>query len=87
MNHSNDEDHGPSLCLARNDAGAVAICGCGVVTLTLQYLSVRFEPSAFRSLVELLRQAEQRLDRGCGRTTTLAAEAAEADVAPQSQIH
>ena len=63
MNHSSTEEHGPSLCVARNDAGGVAICGCGVVTLSLQYLSLRFEPDAFRSLAELVMQAQHRLAR------------------------
>ena len=40
------------------------MCGCGVLTVTLQYLSLRFEPEAFRSLVELLAQAQRRLDLG-----------------------
>ena len=67
MNHSGDEDHGPTLCLARNDVGGVAMCGCGVLTVTLQCLSLRFEPDAFHSLVELLAHAQTRLDRGVVR--------------------
>lgn len=43
------------------------MCRCGVVTVTLQYLGVRFEPEAFGSLVQLLAHAQARLDRGLGR--------------------
>lgn len=66
MNHpdANDADeHGPGLPLARSDIGSVSVCSCGVVTLTLQYLSLRFEPGAFRELQGLLAAAQHRLDQ------------------------
>lgn len=66
MTAPTDEDHGPGLRLAQNDIGAVSVCACGVFTLTLQYLSLRFEPEAFRSLLELLLQAQARVDRQAG---------------------
>ncbi|HMC14509.1 MAG TPA: hypothetical protein VKI18_02685 [Albitalea sp.] len=67
MNHLSDEDHGPTLCLARSEVGGVAMCGCGVLTVTLQYLSLRFEPDAFRELAALLAQAQAKLDGNSAR--------------------
>jgi hypothetical protein len=61
--HSDDSpDHGRGLTLARSELGAVSVCPCGVVTLTVQYLSLRFEPGAFRELQALLAQAQRRID-------------------------
>lgn len=62
MLHADPEDHGPSLMLARSELCAVTLCSCGVITLTLQYLSLRFEPAAFRELQGLLALAQRRLD-------------------------
>lgn len=62
MTHSDSDDHGPSLELVRGAIGAVSICPCGAITLTLQYLSLRFEPAAFRELQALLALAQHRLD-------------------------
>ena len=66
MNTPPDECHGPGLRLAENEIGAVSVCACGVVTLTLQYLSLRFEPDAFGRLHQLLRQAQARMGRHDG---------------------
>jgi hypothetical protein len=63
MDHSNPEEHGPGLAIARSSVGAVTMCpSCGVLTLTLQYISLRFEPAAFRELLGLLAVAQGRLD-------------------------
>jgi hypothetical protein len=51
MNHADTEEHGPSLPLARSEVGHVSMCPCGVVTVTLHYISLRFEPAAFRELL------------------------------------
>ena len=67
MNHANTndaEDHGPSMPLVRSDVGSVSMCSCGAITLTLQYLSLRFEPGAFVELQALLSAAQRRLDHG-----------------------
>lgn len=69
MNVLLDEDHGPGLRLAQCDVGAVSVCACGVITLTLQYLSLRLEPDAFRSLAQMLAQAQARLERHAGQQT------------------
>ena len=60
---STNHDHGAAVTIARGEVGAVSVCPCGVVTLTLQYLSLRLEPGAFRELQGLLSHAQQRLDR------------------------
>ncbi|HEX3138578.1 MAG TPA: hypothetical protein VHQ87_00900 [Rhizobacter sp.] len=61
MNHANLEEHGPSLALARSEVGHVSMCPCGVVTVTLHYISLRFEPAAFRELLGMLNFAQQRI--------------------------
>lgn len=67
MSPLGDADHGPGLRVAQSDVGAVTVCPCGVVTLTLQYLSLRLEPEAFRSLSQMLFHAQTRLDRAVAR--------------------
>lgn len=62
MHQPDTEDHGPCLTIACTDFGAVTMCSCGVLTVTLQYLSLRFEPAAFRELQGLLTFAQHRLD-------------------------
>ena len=48
--------------LAENEVGAVALCPqCGVVTLRLQYISLRFEAEAFERVASLVLQAQSRL--------------------------
>lgn len=78
MNHSHNEGHGPSETLARSEVGTVTACSCGVITLTLQYLSLRFEPGAFRALQGLLASAQCRLDGERTATPTAAPPAPEA---------
>jgi hypothetical protein len=55
--------HGPLLRLFGTPAGEVFVCRCGVVTLTMQHLSLRLQPQAFRELTQLLAHAQSRLDR------------------------
>lgn len=55
--------HGSDLTLARAPVGSVSLCGCGVLTLTMQYVSLRFEPGALRELQALLAAAHERLHR------------------------
>lgn len=54
--------HGNAVTMARAEVGAVSVCACGVITLTLQYISLRLEPGAFRELQGLLNLAQHRLD-------------------------
>jgi hypothetical protein len=53
--------HEPRL-ISQGPIGQVALCGCGHLHLNLQYLTLRFEPAAFRELAVLLVQAQRRLD-------------------------
>lgn len=63
MDDSSPDKHCPGLTIARSGVGAVTMChSCGVITLTLQYLSLRFEPAAFRELLGMLAFAQGRLD-------------------------
>ena len=48
--------------ISHGSMGHVALCGCGHLHLTLQYLTLRFEPEAFRELATLLMFAQRRLD-------------------------
>lgn len=57
------DTHGDAEVLARADVGSVSVCACGVITLTLQYISLRLEPGAFRELQCLLVAAQRRLDK------------------------
>lgn len=61
MNHTETDHHGPSLPLAHSEVGHVSMCGCGVVTVTLHYLSLRLEPAAFRELLGMLNFAQARI--------------------------
>lgn len=81
MHHADPEpQHGPHLPLARSEVGHVSTCPCGVVNLTLHYLSLRFEPAAFRELVRMLNGALARIE---GHGTPVPASAAEpADTPP-----
>jgi len=54
--------NGHSLLIARNALGSVTACAdCGNLQLTLQCLSVRLEPEAFRELAALVACAQQRI--------------------------
>jgi hypothetical protein len=59
---SQTDTHGISHALAQSELGHVSQCGCGVVTITLHYLSLRFEPAAFRELLAMLNRAQHQLE-------------------------
>ena len=61
MSHTPTDHHGPSQPLAQSEVGQVSMCTCGVVTVTLHYLSLRFEPAAFRELLGMLNFAQARI--------------------------
>ncbi len=75
-----ESDHRAAVTIARAPVGAVSVCACGVVTLSLQYISLRLEPGAFRELQGLLNFAQRRLDAGPAHATPH--EPPGADVAP-----
>ena len=63
MNESKPEAGCAPHPIAQGPLGHVAACpGCGNVQLTLEYLTLRFQPAAFRELVGLLSAAQRRLD-------------------------
>ena len=62
-NAAHESEHGGAVTVARNAVGAVSVCQCGIVTLSLQYISLRLEPDAFGDLQALVNQARHRLDR------------------------
>lgn len=63
MTHPMLEDHGPGVTVASSEIGTVTMCGCGVITVSLHSLSLRFEPEAFRALALMLQWSQQRIDR------------------------
>jgi len=48
--------------LAHGAVGHVTQCRCGQLHLSLEYLTLRFEPAAFRELAVLLARAQRRLE-------------------------
>lgn len=80
-----DDCHGRAQPIAQSGVGAVSVCPCGVVTLTMQYLSLRLEPDAFHALVALVLRAQARLaaaDRTADGTPVGADEAESAPLLP-----
>jgi hypothetical protein len=62
MNTSHTNPHDASQPLSQSELGHVSTCARGVVTVTLHYLSLRFEPAAFRELLGMLNLAQRRID-------------------------
>lgn len=63
MNHSHHSlGHDSMETIAQGHVGSVSVCACGVITLTMQYLSLRFDVDAFKDLQNLLNAARRRLD-------------------------
>lgn len=64
MKHDPQSEPCRHVSLAHSEVGAVAVCpGCGVIHLSLQYLSLRFEPEAFQQLARMLAAAQVGLNR------------------------
>lgn len=58
--------------LVNSEVGHVAICqGCGQVQLTLQYMTLRFEAGAFRTLANMVGQAQNRMDAAAVKSATV----------------
>ncbi|HVQ02599.1 MAG TPA: hypothetical protein VMT14_03700 [Burkholderiaceae bacterium] len=55
---------GPARVLSRSDMGAVMLCRCGNLHLNLDFMTLRFEPQAFRELAAMLHGAQRRIDAG-----------------------
>lgn len=63
--------------LARSEVGHVAFCqGCGQVHLAVNYLTLRFDADAFRSLVSLVCRAQGGMDSAAEGKTRIAPGAA-----------
>lgn len=78
-----EDCHGRGLPIAQGDVGTVSVRPCGVVTLTMQYLSLRLEADAFHALSTLLAQAQARLDGFGGHSAGAGSgEAGESAAAP-----
>lgn len=54
MNSAQTSDHGSGIVVAQNGLGKVSVCPCGVLTLTVACVSLRFEPAAFQELAQLV---------------------------------
>jgi len=80
------EDHGPGVTVASSEIGAVTMCGCGVITVTLHSLSLRFESEAFRALALMLQWSQQRIDRS-QLTAASVVEESDAVIPPPRGVH
>ncbi|MFZ6657792.1 hypothetical protein [Undibacterium sp. TJN19] len=85
--------HQSSSCqhvqLAHSKVGEVMICpDCGIVHVSLQYVSMRFELDAFRSLADMLGDAQHLIDH-LGHGLAQSGERGEAspDLPPAEKIH
>jgi hypothetical protein len=54
MNSAQASDHDHGVVVAENGLGKVSVCPCGVLTLTVACVSLRFEPAAFQQLAQLV---------------------------------
>ncbi len=58
---------GAAHVLSRSDMGAVVLCRCGNLHLNLEFMTLRFEPQAFRELAAMLHGAQRRIDAETAR--------------------
>ena len=69
MRHADTADHNHGVVMASREIGMVSMCSCGVVTVTMQFASLRFEQAAFRELQDLLLAAQARIDLIAGNAS------------------
>lgn len=63
MTENEPRDECSSLLIAHSSVGHVAACpGCGNVHVTMEYLTVRLRPAAFRELAGMLVEAQRRIE-------------------------
>jgi hypothetical protein len=55
---------GPARVLSCSGMGAVVLCPCGNLHVNLDFMTLRFEPQAFRELTAMLHGAQRRIDVG-----------------------
>lgn len=53
---------GAARVLSRSGIGAVVLCPCGNLHVNLDFMTLRFEPQAFRELAAMLHGAQRRID-------------------------
>ena len=64
MKHASQSAPCQHVGVARSNVGEVAICpDCGVVHVSLQYFSMRFDLEAFRALAKMLGAAQAKIER------------------------
>lgn len=74
--------------LASGAVGKVCACpGCGHVQLTLEYLTLRFEPEAFRQLSRMLADAQTELDCRSVSAKSDRKPAGDGQPIPNSRLH
>lgn len=76
--------------VAQSQVGGVAICpDCGVVHISLQYLSMRFDLEAFQALAQMLASAQNRIQglNGISRSAGNTMGASNLDESPKGGIH
>lgn len=90
MQHSSQSNPCKHVGLAHSRVGEVSMCpDCGVVHISLQYFSVRFDLEAFRALTQMLTTAQARIERSA-QTSLPAAEKHDvmgSDGAPHGLVH
>lgn len=85
---SNEHQNCRMLPLASSHLGNVAVCpNCGVLTVTIQCVSIRFEAPAFDELARMLGQARAALLRHAVACNGDGPELAEATEAPRAPRH
>lgn len=62
------EEHGAAETIAVSQVGKVLLCPCGVLTLSMSCVSIRFELAALRDLCALLNSAVDRLEADAAMT-------------------
>jgi hypothetical protein len=74
--------------LASSAVGNVSACpGCGHVQLTLEYLTLRLEPDAFRELSRMLVEAQTVLNHRGAPARADAAPAGDGQPGPDAHLH
>ena len=64
MKHPSQTTPCQHVDIAHSDVGDVAVCpDCGVVHVSLQYFSMRFDLEAFRALAQMLGTAQTKIER------------------------
>lgn len=64
MKHASQTNLCQQVPIAQSNVGEVAVCpDCGVVHVSLQYFSMRFDLEAFQALTQMLGTAQAEIER------------------------